>query len=108
MEKSKELKTTQEIVLDVLKTQPRARNSDNYLYYCVYAFLGRQKGLNVEAMSMPRFFLNMSKYGLPSTETIRRARQKIQADNPELCGSSTVEGRRMMNKEVFRDYARGQ
>lgn len=92
----------------MLKKQPQARNSDNYLYYCVYAAIGRQKGVDVESMPMPRFFLNMSKYGLPSTETIRRARQKIQAGNPELCGSDTVEDRRMMNEEAFRDYARGR
>ena len=106
MGKLNELKTTQEIVMEALKSQPMARNSDNYLYYWVYEVIGQEKGIDINSMSIPRFFLHMKDYGLPSTETIRRTRQKIQAEHPELCGSSTVEGQRLLNEEVFRDYAR--
>lgn len=102
-----ELKTTQDIVMEVLKQQPKARNSDNYLCYWVYKVIGNKNGLDIDSMSIPRFFLHMKDFGFPSTETIRRTRQKIQSEHPELCGDKTVEGQRKMNEEVFRRYARG-
>ena len=107
MGKMDELKTTQDIVMQVLQAQPMTRSSDNHLCYWVYKIVGKQNGIDIDSMPMPRFFLNMKEFGFPSTETIRRTRQKIQSEHPELCGSSTVEGQRLLNEEVFRDYARG-
>lgn len=107
MGKLNELKTTQDIVMEVLKQQPMARNSDNHLCYWVYRFIGKKNGIDIDSMSMPAFFLNMKQFGFPSTETIRRTRQKIQADHPELCCDSNVECQRLLNEEVFREYARG-
>lgn len=107
MGKLEELKTTQDVVMDVLLEYPMARNSDNYLCYLVYAIVGKKKGIDIESMSIPRFFLHMKEYGFPSTETIRRTRQKIQAEHPELAADGNVEAQRMMNEEVFRDFARG-
>lgn len=100
------LKTIHEVVLDIMKSNPKTRNSDNYLFYEVYAVIGKRKGINIEEMSVPRFFLHLSEYGFPSTETIRRTRQKIQSQYPELAGNSTVEGQRLLNEEVFKEYAR--
>lgn len=107
MSKSKELRTTTELVKEVLEAHPKARNSDNELYYWVCAITGQKNGIDVHKMSMPLFFLNLKKYGFPQFETVRRARQKLQAAFPELAGDSTVEGQRKLNEEVFRDYARG-
>lgn len=107
MGKLNELKTTQEIVMEALKSQPMARNSDNYLYYWVYEVIGKEKGIDINSMSIPRFFLCMKDYGFPSTETIRRTRQKIQAEHPELAGDDNVEAQRMLNEEAFRKYAKG-
>lgn len=102
-----ELKTTQGIVLEVLKEQPMARSSDNYLCYMVYKIVGKKNGIDIDSMSMPTFFLHMKEYGFPSTETIRRTRQKIQAEHPELAAEGNVEAQRNLNEEVFREYARG-
>lgn len=49
----------------------------------------------------------MKEYNMPAFETVRRTRQKIQHDNPELSGCDDVEAKRMVNEEMFRDYARG-
>lgn len=105
MGKMNELKTTQDIVMQCLKSVPMTRNSDNHLCYWVYKAIGKKNGIDIDSMSMPRFFLHMKEFGFPSTETIRRTRQKIQEKHPELCGNSTVEGQRMLNEEVFREYA---
>lgn len=107
MSKSKELRTTTELVKQVLETQPKARNSDKFLYYWVCFIFGKRNGLDIHDMSMPWFFLHLSEYGFPAFETVRRTRQKLQATYPELAGDNNVEGQRKLNEEVFRDYARG-
>lgn len=102
-----ELLTTQALVLEILKASPRARNSDNYLLYAVYATVGKRHGIDIDKMSVPTFFLHLKEYGFPSPETVRRTRQKIQATHPELCGSDDVEAMRELREESFRNYARG-
>ena len=74
-----ELQTTQDLVKEILKTSPKARNSDNYLLYAVYSTVGKRHGIDIDNMSVPTFFLHLKEYELPSPETIRRTRQKIQA-----------------------------
>lgn len=107
MGKATELKNTTELVMEVLKSQPQARNSDNFLYYWILKIIGKRNGIDIEKMSVPHFFLHLKEYKFPGFETVRRTRQKIQAEHPELAGNSTVEGQRMLNEEVFRGYARG-
>ena len=102
-----ELKTTQNLVMEILKASPRARNSDNYLLYAAYATIGRRNGIDIDHMPVPKFFLHMKEYGFPTPETIRRTRQKIQATHPELCGSDDVEAFRELREEAFREYAKG-
>ena len=101
-----ELKTTQDLVLEILKASPRARNSDNYLLYAVYATVGRRHGIDIDKMSVPTFFLHMKDYGFPSPETVRRTRQKLQAAYPELAGCDDVEAMRELREETFKNYAR--
>lgn len=102
-----ELKTTHDLVKEILKASPQARNSDNFLLYTVYAVVGKRHGIDITRMSVPTFFLHMKEYGFPSPETIRRTRQKIQAACPELAADANVEAGRILNEESFRDYARG-
>lgn len=101
-----ELKTTQDLVMEILKASPKARNSDNYLLYAVYATVGKRHGIDIDHMSVPQFFLHLKENGFPSPETVRRTRQKIQASHPELCGSDDVEAFRELKEETFRNYAR--
>lgn len=107
MGKMNELNNTTELVKSVLKLHPQARNSDNYLYYTVCKIIGRRNGIDVDSMPMPRFFLHLKDFGFPAFETVRRTRQKIQAECPELAADATVEAGRMLNEEAFREYARG-
>ena len=103
MGKSKELKTTTEIVKYILETVPPTRNSDSYLIVKVYEYINPK----TFTMSFSSVMNNLKEYGLPSTETIRRCRQKLQAAYPELAGCDDVEGQRIVNEQIFRDYARG-
>lgn len=102
MSKSTELKTTTDLVKKILQDVPEARNSDDFLYYKVC------EKINALYINLPfwKVIVNRKLYGFPAFESVRRTRQKVQAEYPELSGNSTVEGNRMLNEKVFRDYAR--
>lgn len=102
-----ELKTTADIVKDMLMRYPETRNSDNVLYLKVLELIGWKNGIDINSMSIPRFLMHMKDYGFPCFESVRRTRQKIQASCPELAGNDTVEAQRVLNEEVYRDYAKG-
>lgn len=102
MSKSKELKNTSAIVKEVLENNPAARNSDDTLIFAVCSKINPL----CTGLSFGTVIANRKALGLPAFETIRRARQKLCTEHPELCGNSTVEAHRKLNEDVFRDYAR--
>lgn len=101
-----ELRTTTDLVKHILESSPKARNSDNYLYYKVLQYIGSMNGIDIEHMPVLIFFLKMKEYKIPSIETVGRCRRKIVETHPELAGTDDVENGRMLNEEVFREYAR--
>lgn len=103
--KVKDIERVQDIVEDVLTDCRAARNSDNILYFKVYQRLLDKKGMDITKVSAGIFFLNLKQYGLPSTETIRRTRQKLQADNFDLRGDKRIAEYREENEKAFREYA---
>lgn len=77
------MKDLNEIVKEVLTTHKEARDDDfKVIGYVV-------KALNPEAMQLNfgQVLWNHNKLNLPSFETIRRTRQKLQHDIPELRGN---------------------
>lgn len=106
MGKSRELQTTTELVKGILERCPEARNSDNVLYIKVLNEYGKQKGIDLENMSIISFFMQMKELGVPPTKTVNRCRRKIVEKHPELAGNDTVEGFRTVNEETFREYGR--
>ena len=103
MNKAKELKTTTDLVKHILETIPETRNSDTLLYYRVCDAVDSQS----LGLSFGYVLLSMKDLKIPGFETVRRSRQKLQATYPELAGKE-VEGHRMMNEEIFREYAKGK
>ena len=103
MSKSKELYKTQDIVKEILETNETARNSDMALYIKVC------EKVNPAVLSKPFWVVLMSlkELNLPHIETVGRARRKMQELHPELAGDAKVEGQRMVNEQVFREYAKG-
>ena len=100
------LKKISDLVHELLINEPACRNSDNILYWRVLQVIGCEKGIDVSKMSVPTLLFHMREYGLPSIESVGRARRKIQEHNPELCADDTVEAHRMILEEEYRDYAR--
>ena len=78
------MKDLNSIVEKVLKEHQDARDSDFRTIGWVYSIV------KPEVMNMPfkQVLWHHSDYELPSFETIRRTRQKLQHDRPELRGKT--------------------
>ena len=100
-----ELKKTSKLVKAILEQDGRARNSDSFLYLKVIEHIADVKGYNLYGISVPVFLVSMKEYGFPPFESVRRSRQKIQADFPELAACDKVLEMRMEQKAEYFDYA---
>ena len=97
---------TSKIVKKALMVCPETRNSDSFLYLKVIEHQAIEKGMNIRDIPLPHFLENYQKWGFAPFETVRRTRQKLQAEFPELASTETVAEKREEREEVFREYAR--
>lgn len=100
-----ELKSATKIVKAILEEDPQTRNSDSYLYLKVIEYLDVLHGSQVRWLSVSTFLKSMGDLSIPSFETVRRTRQKVQSAYPELRACEKVEEYRTVNEEKFRAYA---
>lgn len=103
MPKTKELKAVTEIVKDVLTNIPETRNNDDKLY--MHVINAQHKG--IIGMTVAGFLVGRRAWGVAGFETVRRARQKIQAIYPELAASESCNEARKDIETEFREFARG-
>lgn len=96
------------LVKSILEQNKMARNSDPYLYLQVIERQAELKNIDLSMISVDSFFYSASREGFANYETVRRARQKIQREYPELAASEKVKAYRAENEEMFREYARGE
>lgn len=95
-----ELKQTKKIVEMLLRTEPFTRNSDSVLYLRVLQEVAKTKNQDVKmVMQMPVsvFLINQKALGFPPFESVRRARQKVQQEYPDLKACEKVESERQNN-----------
>lgn len=85
-------------VRGILERCPETRDSDDRLY----AEIIRMHG--AEHLSVVDFLRVRAEYGVPGYESVRRSRQKVQAENPELKGARAEE--RAEAEQAFRDFAK--
>lgn len=102
---SKDLKTTKEIVKSILIHEPQTRNCNGQLLCSTYRAIANKKDIDIKNMSVVYFLNNLSELGLPSPESVTRVRRLIQNEFPELKADDDIEAMRMMNEEVYRDFA---
>lgn len=97
-----DLKQTSAIVEHLLRENRQTRNSDSYLYLKVLEYLDES------ICHLPvRVFLNsMGDFNVPGFETVRRARQKLQAKFPELAACEKVQEGRFVNEQRYLAFAR--
>lgn len=100
------LKKIKARVLRILQEKPQARNSDNLLYLYVIREIAEEQQINLNFISIESFLITMPISVFPPFESVRRARQKAQAENKELSADSAVEVFREEFREEFRKFAR--
>lgn len=103
MEKTRELKAVSKIVKSVLQCIPETRNDDDLLYMHVINI--QNKG--IIGMTVVEFLSGRKEWGVSGFETVRRSRQKIQAEYPELSASTSCTEARKEYETEFREFARG-
>ena len=81
----------------ILMADKETRDNDDLLYVTFAEWLG------LTDKTFGTVFTNRKELGLPPYETVRRARQKVQAEHPELRGKRYKA--RQEAEEVFREYA---
>jgi hypothetical protein len=96
----KSLRTLTQKVWWCLENYPETRSSDRSLILHVYqVFYG--------VFTTP-FYKVMDDGDLPSFESIRRCRQKIQEENEDLRAEKPVEDVRIAKQEEYITYAKGE
>lgn len=100
-----DLKTIKEVVMAILKDDARARNNDGILYLRVLEYYGCVNDVDINGMTVPNFLQYREHYKLPNSESVRRARQKIQARHPELAARKDVAEKRMEKEREYRAFA---
>lgn len=99
-----ELKSTAKLVKSILETNKQSRNSDDFLYYLVCKEVLKNHGTDIKTLPFETALLWRKVYKLPPFETVRRARQKIQAELPELASTikvQTVKNNKMTDYRAF-------
>lgn len=102
----KRLKELSNRVKTILEENERARDSDNVLYLHVLRSYGEEKGIDIDKMSVPMLLLHCRDMGLPSLESMGRARRKVQELYPELRSSDDVQAKKEEREEAYRNFAK--
>ena len=92
-----------EIVKEILTQVPDARDDDFHLIGYVYRYLNP----DVINLQFRTVMWNHKQFELPSFETIRRTRQKVQADNPDLRGEAYI-SRINKQKDYIDKFVKGK
>ena len=101
--------TIANLVKDILIDVPETRNSDYFLYLNVLERTAKQNGTpEPKDLTVSYFLTNAKRLKFPYFETVRRARQKIQEDFPELKSVPAVAKVKAAKEEVFKQFARGE
>ena len=96
------IKDTKKIVEAVLSEIPETRSCDNLLILEVLRFIDP----NVIDMPFKKVIAECTENGkYPAFETIRRTRQKVQAENPYLKATDKVEHMRQFQEHKFFEFA---
>lgn len=94
------------IVKDTLTNIKKTRNDDYILTYFVIKRYLDDKNMKIEYFYQIMMFHKT--YGLPSIESITRARRLLQRKYPELRADREVEKIRAKEEERYRELARSE
>ena len=86
----REMKLVKDRVNSLLIMYPHLRDSDNRLIATIWKFDMMNMGLKTGIITAHEFLDLYANERLTNAETIRRVRQKIQEETPELRGSAYI------------------
>lgn len=94
------LPKTIQLVKAILEKYPETRDDDNLLWAKVL------EAVNFDSSDMTLSFVleNVKRYGLPSFQTVSRARRKVQQDHPELKGTARIQQKRKEQEQKYREF----
>lgn len=93
------------VVESVLYADELARSNDDRLYYAVLRSISSDKGINLDQITAPNFFLMRKRNGFPAYTSVVRERRRIQADNSVLQADPNVEAMRELREEDYKEWA---
>ena len=96
--------TTQKLVEQILTEHPITRASDDLLFIYVVGRINPKFTLEPFSYVMS----NLHEFKIPSYETVRRTRQRIQQNNADLRPTDDVENARKERQKAFHAYAVGK
>lgn len=99
------LREIKSIVYEMLKEHEDTRNCDEFLYYLVCRKVLWVQGKPISNMLFTSAMLFRKELGLPKFESVRRARQKLQAEFPDLAPAKRVAKKRAEQEKVYKEFA---
>lgn len=96
----KSLFKMEDVVKDILSWNPNTRDDDFILIYEVY----RKINPLVLKLSFGEILLCHNHFGLPSFESIRRSRQKVQQNNSDLRATENTRRMRSNNENYYKYF----
>ena len=96
------LYTIKERCENIMTNIYETRDDDKLLYYHVCKEIGLENGINVDSLSFKAVMTNPN-MTFPSTESVRRCRQKLQEENHNLWGDKREI--RMQHCEDYKNFA---
>lgn len=99
------IRATANLVKKMLQDYPITRLNDEYLYFEICSDILKRQDRDIKGFTLENALLHRKMYDLPKFETVRRARQKIQASCPELASTDYVSNLRAQREQDYRAYA---
>lgn len=104
----KHLHTVKDVTEIILNNIPATRENDSMLYCYVLDNFAIEKWGNpiTDKYNMKYILFNVNKWDMPTFETVRRARQKLQAKYPELRADTETQKARSECEKQFRAFSK--
>lgn len=103
----KKLLTVKSLVKTILTEKPETRDDDELLWLVAVDTVAKnQKREWVCDLRFKIAVAYLRELGLPTFETVSRARRKLQEEYPELRGSENARRGRAKKEQTFKEFAR--
>lgn len=89
-----------EVVKKLLEAHPKYRDSDEKLVARIIADDLEKRGIDIKQISAYKFLCMYAECKLVKTESVTRARRRVQEENPSLRGTRYVERQDSQNELV--------